>query len=1462
MGGSLVARHGGGSNTRHEPEKAMLRAVIRLMFLLITVAGASAEIPAPDLWTEANISGWSAGPLSKNRASVKTNTAQLVGQRAIELIAQPGDTPVTFSLNLGKAWDLSDADQLVLAWREIEGSAVGGDYPQVTLWAKNEIGEGSSRYAKLPINDKWQHIRLDLDKPDSVDGEYGAASRQGMQRIDFTLPPSARTVRILIDDLHFETSAALVLEQARKLGPLEEDIRVERYAKYLCGAHLKPAQRRILEAQYAPRTAPPETPHHAWGKPLADGPLRALFVVNMAFQREVIELAQRFDMTYDIVPLFMVQRYKPDLLSDLARKEYDVIVTSALWPDAQMQPFLDWLNLQVADGTGWIAITTGGAVGDIELPFAAIQAEEKVVDKWLIDKDQNSAAASHPILTGGPVELLPAIQSRRYEAANDDARILVYGESGGAKLGVATYGNGRIVNMCSGYGNGAFSILPTPAGDEHVKVEYPYWEYQYSLLAKAMIWAAGRTPAVAVTPAAASGGPTGSNRSEPSKAVFSVKTDATGHFVAAFQRTDGMRHVVGEVPMTIEGESAVLVPVPRGMPAGTHILELSFVDDDGRVVDWWRWPWTVEGDIAIDTVALDKDQYTHGDTIGVTTTIANTGDATTATLQYAVYDTWDRLIHRDASAVEIAAGTSTQHSSITVTDAFMTDAATLRLSVIDELGTAAVAFRRLYIPLAAEEKHKTWWVGATAGGSNMHPHIYPHLAERLRSFGINTIMTNSGYQPVQAELIVDSNLWVTPENIINTGRWHKRFPDGIRKPCLSDPQVLSDIRERTRTFTGAYRRFGAIGYASMEEHALCIASPGGTACLGPHCRNRFATHLQDMYGTLENLNGQWETQFESWDKVTGLRWEDGASDLKNPARWIDFRLFMEDVYAGMQQQFNEAVRDVDPEAYVGYNCGIYGESPFGGFNRTKMGSIGNFSVEYQPSWLEDKGMSTTMELLLDTVPGIKASYYTGYKFMDFAPERYWFKAWWMACRQQYGPFFYTVNNDASTIADYAYQKIHASLADNGFSNYAQEPLEALVQGVGKLLLTSRREVDIAVYHSQPSMMRRYFEAQRFPQDVQLPKWDVRKQLRELCHDYRRLSVGQLMAGDANRFKVLILANDVSLSAAEWQALETYMQQGGHVIGFARTGISDEHGTFNPDKHPEARVFGVKYPREALNWRTGRLQWKTATADVVAADPVVTAGAELMASFADGTPAISYKRHGAGGATYCNFSSNMALSDANLLCIRQVLEHAGIEAGPTVTRGGKLAGGFHVYRYNRGHIRYIALLQTMTSAHAEGTPMELVTGGPYYVYNVLEGGMTQSASGEPSTNTGDGDSVPFKALGRGRPSLFALMPYRVGGIALDFPQAVRAGEPCEFTVGIDSGDQVAGDHVLRIELFDPDDNIVEVHTRNVIAAGGQYRGEIPFAFNATPGVWRMSVRDVISGTVESRPLRLERSVPIN
>jgi hypothetical protein len=760
-------------------------------------------------------------------------------------------------------------------------------------------------------------------------------------------------------------------------------------------------------------------------------------------------------------------------------------------------------------------------------------------------------------------------------------------------------------------------------------------------------------------------------------------------------------------------------------------------------------------------------------------------------------------------------------------DRFLTEVHRLKISYDDDHGIAAYAFRRLYTPLAPAEKHKTWWAAGTGGGTHLHPHIYRHMARVIRSMNLRGIQTNGFYQHHQAELILNNNFWVTPENIISIGPWNQRFPDGVREPCLSDPEFLAtDIEQRALEFAEPFRKFQPLGYATAEETSLSVGRPEGTVCTGPHCRRRFVTWLQEAYGDLDALNRQWDTAFTDWQKAEPLRWEDGAADLENPSRWIDFRMFMEEVVARMQRRFNKGILKADPLAYVGFNCAPYGVNPFHGFNRPLLGQITNFSIEYQPSWLEDRGVSTSMELLADSSPQMRLSYWLGYKYMDLDPGRYWFKTWWMAFHQLYGPTLYTLSNDASTVAHYSYIKMHPTLSPNGFTTRTADLTSSLTSGIGKLLMNTDRQVDIGVYFSRASMMRNYVDQARNSDDVSFSVWDVRKLLREEDLDYRRVTRRQLQGKDTDRYRFLLLTDAVALGDEEWDLLERYVADGGTVIAFARTGVADGHGKLRTDHHRAANLLGIRYRTVEPRWTAEPVhgfQAASGMGSVMTPGPVNLEGGAVSATFADGSPAVVVHRAGRGTAVFCNFNARMESSDGNRRLIAALVNTSGDRRAFRVLGNDRAAGGFQSFRYTRGPIELIGLLHTMSSGVEAGAPLTLQTKETAHTYNLLTGDYAGQVS-----------DIAFNAPDRGYPLLFARLAYEVEDVTLTCPVAVEAA------------DETPGDHVFRVEVSDPEGQRVDVLTRNVIARQGRYAGVLPFAYNDPTGEWVLRVRDVISG----------------
>ena len=97
---------------------ALVRQLVLLAFMYTGLPTETrAELPRTDLWTERSTDAWGGFGTTEGRIEVRSNTGQLVGNLATEIEIKPGDSPATVVLNLGKAWDVQDADQLVFAWR-------------------------------------------------------------------------------------------------------------------------------------------------------------------------------------------------------------------------------------------------------------------------------------------------------------------------------------------------------------------------------------------------------------------------------------------------------------------------------------------------------------------------------------------------------------------------------------------------------------------------------------------------------------------------------------------------------------------------------------------------------------------------------------------------------------------------------------------------------------------------------------------------------------------------------------------------------------------------------------------------------------------------------------------------------------------------------------------------------------------------------------------------------------------------------------------------------------------------------------------------------------------------------------------------------------------------------------------------------------------------------------------------
>ncbi len=132
-----------------------------------------------------------------------------------------------------------------------------------------------------------------------------------------------------------------------------------------------------------------------------------------------------------------------------------------------------------------------------------------------------------------------------------------------------------------------------------------------------------------------------------------------------------------------------------------------------------------------------------------------------------------------------------------------------------------------------------------------------------------------------------------------------------------------------------YREYGRRITSCMAEHyrdhpALLgwqIDNEFGDRCYCPVCQAEFQNWLKRRYGTLENLNEHWGTDF--WSQ-TYFQWSEIPLPLStpggppNPGLALDYRRFISDTYVSFQQEQIDILHKESPGRFITHNLMGFG----------------------------------------------------------------------------------------------------------------------------------------------------------------------------------------------------------------------------------------------------------------------------------------------------------------------------------------------------------------------------------------------------------------------------------------------------------------------------------------------------------------------------------------------------------
>lgn len=153
------------------------------------------------------------------------------------------------------------------------------------------------------------------------------------------------------------------------------------------------------------------------------------------------------------------------------------------------------------------------------------------------------------------------------------------------------------------------------------------------------------------------------------------------------------------------------------------------------------------------------------------------------------------------------------------------------------------------------------------------------------------------------------------ENPADPGVFH-------RDPSLSDPAWLASTADRMRRTVTRLRPFRPLFYNLADEPGIADLAAFWDFDFSPPALTAFRQHLRGQYVSLDLLNRQWGTGFDSWEAVlpettpAAIARADG-----NFSAWADFRAWMDIAFAAAVKHGTAATHDADPQALAGLEGG-------------------------------------------------------------------------------------------------------------------------------------------------------------------------------------------------------------------------------------------------------------------------------------------------------------------------------------------------------------------------------------------------------------------------------------------------------------------------------------------------------------------------------------------------------------
>ena len=1068
----------------------------------------------------------------------------------------------------------------------------------------------------------------------------------------------------------------------------------------------------------------------------------------------------------------------------------------------------------------------------------------------VLRRKQPGPDPSESVLSGVPFTALPAF-SGATAAAGMCKKHFRY----------AHFGEGRVLLFKGIRVPGWQGLVPRTQGDV-LEVKMIEYDYYLSLAIKAILWAAEKEAPVRV--AAASPILTADRATADARRVPFVLhshgpiRNAKLKFVLR-DSDNAIQHTETRPSSVAAGDTRAEFAFPA-VPAGRHFADL-WVLRGGQVAGWGSVAVDVTSPCRIADLALAKESFATDEALSGTVSLE--GVRAGMTLRVEHFDNHRRLLAAtDIRLTDGQANAEFSMKGIRTLSILQVVSAALRE------GDAVIATVRKLVPVEdffpdREDVRFVMWQSLPATN-----YLSRYVAREHYRSGVDTQYTGMSKWAFLA------NLWHLPYAIrftdVKTDGYNPKKgrakDDFVREPCLTDPEYLAKVKARLVRRAKQAAPFSTNDFSLGDE--CHFVSGRHDLCFSPTCIKSFQHYVETEYaGDLARLNKEYGTSYKSWGEVMPGKLDD-AKKSGRYAAWVDHRLHMESVWAGIHGYGRQVIKEIVPSARVGYEG-----------SDTRIDSY-RAADHYKLMKAMDLNNIYFRRYIVDAVrdfggPGILfgGGWTGGYPSNMNDPYMRWFP--WMTLFRGANSFWIWMGFGgaggvmAYDLSLYPYYAAHC------------EEVREIKRGIGKLINLSQYQNDgIAILHSPASVhVNTITEGMPKINDaysgLSCLLEDIGLQCRILASE--EVKSGALRNG---RFRVLFLCMAQAMSDAEASEVRSFVERGGTVIADVRPAVTNEHGTPRP-RGALDDVFGVQQ-RAAAAFRDSKVHVETGALAFTGELPEYCVDDSLQLTSgkpcgkADATPALILSSHGKGKAVLLNFAfvqyydrrkgwwfGRCKAEDRQIdyigwqggaalrAVMRGLLKRSGTEAPVTVDPELPMC---QIGRFKQGNCDLVGVLPSLpriswayTFREAEVPPAEsgrVRFGKTAHIYDVRAGQYIGKAS---SCDT---------MLRAGSAKLFALAPYRVTALRLRAPSTIPQGKSAALTAAVEA-DGKPGLHIFQLTFLGPEGKLQKHYTRNVKAAGGIFKGEWTPALNDALGPWQVVARDVMSGQTARATVQVMR-----